>query len=534
MRKRTFLCSDEYLHIPVSLDGERQILQVWFGGRLLHEFYATLSPNPNCPRFFLSIKPFSQKELVLILPDAPSDDNSLEAILVGGAPEMEHTLYPDLYREALRPQFHFSSRRGWLNDPNGLFYADGLFHLYYQHNPLGTSHGGVNICWGHAVSTDLLHWQEQDDAMLPWRKDWMIASGSALLDTEGVAGYGENAVIASFTALGTCIPESNDCNPSGGQYMAASLDGGDSFYLFSGEATVPTENGEGWRDPRLFRYGDHYMMAVYETENGRNCVSFYKSSDLHHWERTSRNPDLFECPDIFSLTLDGVEKWVLYGADGLARIGNFDGEIFTESGRAHPLDYGTATYAGQTWNHHPNNKRIHISWVRNMDGQGEGFQGMPFSQCMTLPCEVSLRGSPDGLRVCRTPVEETALLREGTAEQFSERLEGEFALRAVPGTEYHFRISDLSERLEIYVGCNSMTFDPISRQLSFQGGQVCTLNATVLDFRLFADTTTLELYFADGIAATYSMMPDSMRLKFKGKAVIEQTVWKLRSIWNGN
>ena len=128
-----------------------------------------------------------------------------------------------------------------------------------------------------------------------------------MVDYEDRAGYGKDAIIAAFTVLGTQNTDpAKPGYPSGGQFLAASMDDGATFYCFSHEATVPTQNGEGWRDPRLFRYEDHYVMAVYETdEKGRNCVSFYVSEDFHDWRRTSRSDDLYECPDIFPLQIEG-------------------------------------------------------------------------------------------------------------------------------------------------------------------------------------------------------------------------------------
>lgn len=535
MIQKDIAIREGFLHIPVKPGiGPRYSLQIWYGKSLLWDFYISISADADAPYFFLDMTDFRDKTVTLILQEPeglPAD--VLERCTDGAEAVPGHPLYPDLYREELRPQFHFSSRRGWLNDPNGLVYAEGKFHLYYQHNPLGTPHGSVNICWGHAVSDDLVCWEEKSDAILPWRRDWSIASGSAVIDYENRAGYGENAMIAAFTTLGT---QSKDGGiyPSGGQFLAGSTDGGDHFYLFDSHATVPTENGEGWRDPRLFRYGDKIIMAVYEVENGVNCVSFYQSEDFHHWTRTSRNKDLFECPDIFPLkTEDGEERWVLYGADGLCRIGVFDGAVFTESGQSHPLDYGTATYAGQTWSEHPEGKRVHISWVRGMGGENEGdelgYTGMPFSQCMSVPCELTLRKDGEQYRVCRSPVAEMEKLRQGEAEAME--LTDGHTFAVVPLKEYLLTLTDIKEPVTVRLGRHDVAYDPQKSMLTFENGVTVAIASDTLSVRVLADTTTMEAFFDGGIAVTYAMHPEELALSVMGEAKMQAQVWDLRSIW---
>lgn len=525
----------EYLHFPVRPQGEKRVsLQLWLGSMLLRDCYLALSEEKDCSYFFLNVSALKGQTLTLIIPDEKGlTVSALNGIINGDAPVPGNLLYPGLYQEPLRPRFHFSSRRGWLNDPNGLIYVDGVYHLYYQHNPLGTPHGGVNISWGHAVSKDLLHWQEKEDAILPWRRDWSVASGSAMLDTCNDAGYGENAIIAAFTALGTYneIPGRNYA--SGGQFLAASMDGGDSFHLLSTQAVVPTCGGEGWRDPCLFRYEDHYVMAVYETEEGRNCISFYVSDNLKHWERTSRNMDLFECPDLFELaTADGERRWVLFGADGRARLGQFDGYVFTESGDANLLDYGKTTYASQTWRNHPEGKRIHIGWIFGMDGwtPENSFPGMAFSQCMSVPCELSLQKIQDTFRVLRTPIPALRELRAPEYTKGSMVLNGvcEFALDGPADYELIF---DLNAPLYLYAGTHEICYDPTSRCLHFDNGETAVLVQEQLTLRILIDITTMELFFGEGISAAYSMHPTARSFRLAGEGSVSFCKWMLRSVW---
>ena len=536
MQSRQILVSSDYLHIPIHPgEHDRHALQIWLGGTLLREFYLSLASPGEGAYFFLNVSAFAEKPLTFILPkpDGLADD-ILNGIMEGDAPTVENPLYPDLYQEPLRPRFHFSTKRGWLNDPNGLVYADGWFHLYYQHNPMGTPHGGVNICWGHAVSRDLLHWTELNDAIVPWRRDWSIASGSALVDDDGVAGYGKGAIIAAFTALGTYNEIPGRRYASGGQFLAASSDGGYTFYLFNTQAAVPTDNGEGWRDPRLIRYQDGFVMAVYETLDGRNCVSIYTSQDLRSWTRSSRNMDLYECPDLFELaTPEGETRWIMYGADGYARIGWFDGKAFIESGDAHPLDYGKAVYAGQTWNHHPQGKRVHISWIFGMDGYRceESFEGSPFSQCMSIPCELALVKQDTGFRVLRNPVGQLTQLRDGEPEHSVVQINGIWVVPLEPQSEYLFEVGIPHGDLIFQAGTHELRHESYTNTLCFDQNKTCALSRNALSIRLLVDTTTMEFFINEGIAATYTMHPSAMSLRIEGHAEIRCTRWPLKTIW---
>jgi fructan beta-fructosidase len=537
MQRRAIAIHEDYLHIPVCPGlGAHYSLQIYIDGMLLRDCYLPIASGEPYSYFFLNVSSFSGKTLTLILPQSGDlNEDTLDRIINAGIPEPGNPLYPDLYHETLRPQYHFSTRRGWLNDPNGLLFADGIYHMYYQHNPLGTFNGGVNVSWGHAVSRDLIHWNELDDAIKPWRRDWFIASGSALIDEHNDAGYGEGAIIAAFTALGAHNEIPGRRYASGGQFLAASTDGGNRFHLFSTQAAVPAENGEGWRDPRIFRYGDHYVMAVYEVENKRNCVSFYVSDDLHHWKRASRNMDLYECPDVFPLTdPQGFTRWVLYGADGKARIGDFDGYVFTESKDANLLDYGKATYAGQTWSNHPDGKRIHISWVIGMDGRKveESFSDTPFSQCMSIPCELTLQNMDGICRVLRNPIEEVNNLRSGDPAEIHTRFSGTYDVPVFSSADYEIQLAlPKDEMLVLHAGQHTIRYEAGTKTLHFDNGQKSIISSSELKIRMLVDTTTMELFFGEGVAASFTMHPNDRRLTIDGEGEITCRHWNVQSIW---
>ncbi|MFB2119088.1 GH32 C-terminal domain-containing protein [Parapedobacter sp. 2B3] len=303
-----------------------------------------------------------------------------------------------LYKEKNRPQFHFSTRRGWINDPNGLVYHDGEYHLYYQHNPYEKEWG--NMHWGHAVSKDLVHWKELPVALFPDHLGTMF-SGSAVIDYENTAGYNKGntpAMVVAYTADG---PEKQV------QAIAYSLDNGRTFTKYEGNPVIDSK--EKWdsrdtRDPKVFWYepDGHWVMVL----NERDGHSIYTSGDLKDWKYESHVTGFWECPELFELPVDGNPgntKWVMYGASGTYMLGSFDGKVFTPESGKHQYTAG-AMYAAQTFTNMPDDRRVQIGWGRI------SHPGMPFNGMMLLPTELTLRTTKDGPRLFNVPVKETEQL----------------------------------------------------------------------------------------------------------------------------
>ena len=294
-----------------------------------------------------------------------------------------------LYRESLRPQVHFSSQRGWNNDPNGLVWHDGEYHMYYQHNPYERE--WENMHWGHAVSKDLIHWEELPAALFPDTLGTMF-SGSAVIDHQNSAGFGKDALVAIYTAAGKRMT----------QNIAYSLDRGRTFTKFSGNPLLGPD-----RDPKVFWYapGKHWVMALYN----ENYVAIYNSTDLKKWTYKSQVKGFYECPELFELPVDGnpaQRKWVMYAASGTYMIGRFDGAVFTpEKGKYH---YHTGVmYAAQTYNNTPDGRRIQVGW-----GRVEA-PGMPFNQLMLFPQALTLKTTSEGVRLFCNPIPEISTLHLG-------------------------------------------------------------------------------------------------------------------------
>lgn len=318
----------------------------------------------------------------------------------------------EIYQEPLRPQYHFTSRRGWLNDPNGLVWKDGVWHLFYQHNPY--NHGWDNMTWGHAVSPDLFHWKELPPALFPDAEGYMY-SGSAVLAPKGRTGFpvkGDNALVLAYTANGhlSYIPGTETT-----QSIASSDDNGKTFHKLAGNPVIPHVRAEN-RDPKV-QWHEATRSWVLNLYYDGNDYAIYTSPDLVKWEKTCdyKIPGEGECPDMFELPVDGDAKntrWIVWGANGKYMIGGFDGREFKAEGGPYQHYFGSA-YAGQTYSNAPAGRRVHIGWMR--DG-GPGLQGAPFNLQMTLPMDFSLKNSGGGLRLWAEPSEEVIKLRESTKE----------------------------------------------------------------------------------------------------------------------
>ena len=282
-----------------------------------------------------------------------------------------------LINEPYRPLCHHTPRRGWMNDPNGMFYLDGTWHLFYQYNPYGSMWG--NMHWGHSTSRDLVHWTDEGVALAPDAWGTMF-SGSCVVDTEGTAGFGRGAVIAMYT--------SSRPTPFGGdvqaQCLAFSTDGGKTFTKYEGNPVLTAEDKD-FRDPNMFWNEDikawNLILAVGQE------MRIYSSPNLRDWKEESRfgqgygNHDgVWECPDLFKLKSEGAksEQWVLVcninpggpfgGSATQYFVGDFDGHKFTCHSAPQVtkwMDYGKDHYATVSFWGAPEGRRTVIAWMSN-------------------------------------------------------------------------------------------------------------------------------------------------------------------------
>ena len=295
------------------------------------------------------------------------------------------------YKEQYRPQIHFTPAANWMNDPNGMVFKDGTYHLFYQYNPQGNDWG--NMSWGHATSTDLLHWTEQPVALT---RDELgdIFSGSAVVDKDNTAGFGAGAIVAAFT-------HSSDVGQQ--QSLAYSTDGAKSFTKYAGNPVIKNNN-DRQRDPKVFWHEASKQWVMCLARGWSKGIEFWTSSDLKTWVHQSDfvkdllgRPDLqWECPDLIQIG----SKWVLLvsvnpggplvGSGTMYFTGNFDGKTFTADDREYPLwlDYGMDNYAGVTWSN-TGDRRLFIGWMNNWQYAGD-VPCSPWRSAMTLPRELKL------------------------------------------------------------------------------------------------------------------------------------------------
>jgi len=456
-----------------------------------------------------------------------------------------------LYDEDERPQLRFTSARGWMNDPNGLSYYNGEWHLFYQHNPFAFDWRGSFGCeewlwkvrfWGHAVSKDLVHWREIGDAVSPGKLGYPW-SGSAVVDRDGVAGFGKNAHILFYTAapkddIGRCT-----------QCMAWSLDGR-SYAEYEGNPVIGQIAFET-RDPKVFWHKPtkRWVMALFvEGRENRmqNTIRFYTSVDLKKWELASvlkggvrKEGDydngmfLWECPGLEEVPVEGTteKRWVVWGASGEYAVGDFDGRAFTiAEGPFVPLfkqlewPSWKPYYAAQTFFGAPDGRVIWMAWLKTDTDR------KTFNQSLSLPVELKLKRTDQGLRLAYYPVKELESLRVGGPVPM-EQFEGELA-------EIWFAAKPAKDAKLIFdLRGVPLTYDAATETLTANGqsGRWPLRNGR-FEIRIFFDRFGMEMYAPDGLDLfpVSHTMPhrDKTRftLKTKGKVEgIESKVWKLNS-----
>jgi fructan beta-fructosidase len=409
---RSLALQRRYLLLPVRTGAPKRRAKLAIEGGPVREFEIELAEGKPDFQAFLDLSGFRGGAALLTVDGLPSGSPALNAV------EQADRL-PDearAYQDPRRPQFHFTSRVGWLNDPNGLVYSDGKWHLYYQHNPYGWDWG--NMHWGHAVSKDLVHWRELPIALYPREfGDWAF-SGSAVVDradTSGFSGGRGELLVAAYTSTGR------------GECILYSLDKGQSWCEYAGNPVVR----HAGRDPRLVWYAPtrRWVMAVYDEHEGGRWIAFYTSPDLKAWTFESRIEGFYECPELFEIAVEGKpdeRRWILYAADGRYLVGRFDGRAFHPEGERQQLWYGNF-YASQIYSNAPDGRRVQIGW-----GNGIAFPGAPWNQQMTFPVELRLRESGDGLRLFGEPVRELSRLHAREHAIPTGDLRGERPLEEIP------------------------------------------------------------------------------------------------------
>jgi fructan beta-fructosidase len=391
-----------YLLLPVCNQGQRGRMTIYVGDQLVHNLDCDFPPDKDSIDWwtYLDMEQYTGQTARVTARAAP------EICQMFRSDDQIPHLQP-LYDEALRPQFHMSQMRGWNNDPNGMCYYDGQYHFFWQSNPAGRN--WANMYWGHATSPDMIHWTEQKRALRPFGGDVQnrhpamavknCFSGSGNVDVNNTAGWQQGdakTIVLAFTDTGC------------GEALAYSTDRGRTWTYYAGNPVIQHRG----RDPKLMWYepGGHWVIAVYDEDPdvGRN-IAIYTSQDLKQWELQSKIPGYFECAEIFDLPVDGdadKTKWVIFAADAQYALGHFDGRRFTpEHAGKHRVHWG-AYYASQCFSNPPDGRVVQIGWARINTPE------MPFNQTFTVPTNLTLRTTDDGVRMFVTPIQELEQLRQ--------------------------------------------------------------------------------------------------------------------------
>jgi fructan beta-fructosidase len=514
-----------YLNLPVSHDQDRSKMTFKVDGEPDLSVVIRLAAGNADYWVFKDVSHLKGKTLTISYDGNSEGLNKIfqDDVIVG---------QDNLYKEKNRPQFHFTTRRGWINDPNGLIYYDGEYHLFYQHNPYERE--WENMHWGHAVSKDLVHWEELPSALYPDHLGGMF-SGSAVMDYDNTAGYNKGktpAMIAVYTAAGADKQV---------QCIAYSLDKGRTFTKYEANPVIDSRhiwNSKDTRDPKVFWYtpGKHWVMVL----NERDGHSIYTSSNLKDWKYESHVTGFWECPELFELPVDGNPnntKWVMYGASGTYMLGSFDGKVFTPEKGKYQYTTG-AIYAAQTFTNMPDSRRIQVGWGRISHPE------MPFNGMMLLPTELTLRTTKDGPRLFNLPVKETETLftpvrdwQNLTSDKANDLLK-EFYNTDCLRIKTTIKLSHATDAGFNLFGQRIVGYDMNSNTINGVFYSPEDMTSMELSADIYIDRTSIEVFIDDG-AYSYSMerKPDTNNKEgfhFWGNniEVKDLQVFSVKSVWN--
>lgn len=390
-----------YVWFPVQKMEEEIRLHIYVEKEKIREFDICLG-DPRCDFYaYIDVSPYIGKTLEI---KADVREEKLNTIFC--YKEKPQNVYP------FRPQLHFTPQFGWNNDPNGLVYDNGVYHLYYQWNPFGLEWG--NIEWGHAVSEDLIHWEYKEEALVPDETGHMY-SGCALLDKNNILGYGVDSLLFYYTAAGGMNEWSKKAGNVFTQRLAYSNDHGETLQT-SDKFIIQNIKREN-RDPHVFYHEQSkaYIMVLYLEEYE---FGIYRSTDLLNWEETQRLTfeDMWECPALLQLEVvnePGVKKWVFWSADGYYVVGAFDGYEFEAQFDMKKAYVGTLPYAAQTYAN-VSNRVVSVPWMRMLNDWGN-YRGM-----MGIPQELTLKREKDTYKMRMQPVRELENIKQEKMEIIKE------------------------------------------------------------------------------------------------------------------
>lgn len=473
-------------------------------------------------------------------------------------------------KESFRPVYHHTPAYGWMNDPNGMFYKDGVYHLYFQYNPYGSVWG--NMHWGHSTSTDLMHWKFEGCAIVP--DAWgAIFSGSCVVDHENTAGFGKEAVVAFYTSA-----KSTPWGDIQMQSMAYSLDNGKTFTKYEGNPIL-TSSEKDFRDPKVFWYapGKHWVMILAVGQH----MEIYSSVNLKEWKKESEfgamqgaHGGVWECPDLVEIPIEGTreKKWVLIcnlnpggpfgGSAAQYFVGSFDGKKFVNESPTQTkwMDWGKDNYATVTWNNAPDGRCITLGWMSNWQ-YANNVPTRQYRSANTLARDLTLYREGQELYLKSTPSSEVKKARgkkvsipsfkvsekHEMVNLFEEKqgaYEVEIVIQNAGASKIAFcLLNDKGEKVSMYYDLNRKQFvmdrsesGKVDFSKDFPAVTVAPVNVDKeLTLRLFVDRSSIEAFGEDGkFVMTNLVFPSQPYVKMcfeadkNGYAVKSLNVYKLQ------
>ncbi len=458
-----------------------------------------------------------------------------------------------LGHESLRPQYHYTALFGWLNDANGLLYYQGTWHLFHQHRlPI---HSGIT--WGHATSTDLLHWQRLPEAIKIEEGNGVAASGSGLVDWQNRSGLqrGEHPPLLFFYSEHSHANLEDKIT----QCLAFSTDAGKTLELYKGNPLLVTPATKD-RDPKVFYHepSKAWIMVLSLSRDNKDrehaTYGIFRSPDLKSWkliQELGPGSWYWECPDMYELPIDGdpaKTKWVFQKGSGDYIIGTFDGHYFTPETDPIRTNWNGNFYGAQSFTDAPKGRRVHLAWMSTGKDGPKSWPGMPFNQQMSFPRELTLRTTPEGPRLFSEPVTEITQLYTKTHELKPRTLApGSNALEGISGDLLDIELEiDLQAAQQVILNLrgDQIFYDVKEQRLRTTGRdrEFAMLSLKPqngkLHLRILLDITSIELFGNHGeVNHARDFFPDpsnhNLSLTVKGgpAQVSKLVVHELKSIW---
>lgn len=474
----------------------------------------------------IDISEYKNKNIGVEILGVPSSSICWKEISLSDTFDKENT-------EKFRPVYHHTPAYGWMNDPNGMFYKDGIYHLYFQYNPYGSMWG--NMHWGHSTSTDLVNWKYEGVAIAPDALG-TIFSGSCVVDHNNTSGFGKGAVVAFYTSAKQT--PWGDCQM---QSMAYSLDNGKTFIKYENNPIL-TSSEKDFRDPKVFWYApkEHWVMMLAVGQH----MEIYSSKNLKDWKKESNfgedqgcHSGVWECPDLVELPVEGTKdkKWVLIcninpgGPSGGSAtqyfVGDFDGSTFTNNYPEETkwMDYGKDHYATVTWNNSPDGRCIALGWMSNWQ-YANNVPTKQYRSANTIARDLKLFRLNDGLFLKSEPCAEMKEARKESRNIKSVNVNKNESVSLAPLSDngaYEIEFSINPERAkEVTFSLSNgigdkvlMIYDVVNKTFAMdrtKSGEVSFSNdfpavtqmpvgkSKVLKLRLFIDKSSIEAFVDNG------------------------------------